>query len=208
MPNFHESETPYSADDQAPIDTDEDYLATRPLIPYCQYLAETAFDSPAKTTRLKTILFLQGSPFYDLTLAESRLEKIEILFYELAIVLGRLGRHEKALRLLALRLGDSVSAETYCTQGGEVLPQKIARAMVRNIKSLEPWAVLGEIGRRRKQTIGGEEREILVMELLKVYMSEGEGAARQTAALLNAQALHLDATQVSAGIINGIGLVE
>lgn len=38
---------------------------------------------------------------------------------------------------------------------------------------LEPWVALGEVGRRRKGTIEGEQRENLVMTLLKVYMEDG-----------------------------------
>jgi hypothetical protein len=38
---------------------------------------------------MKTILFLQGSPFYDLVEAEKRLQGIDRLFYEKAIVYGR-----------------------------------------------------------------------------------------------------------------------
>jgi len=77
------------------------------------------------------------------------------------------------LKLLAVQLRDSVSAETYCTQGGEVLPPKIAKAITAKIKSLEPWATLSEIGRRRRGTIEGQLRQQLVSILLKVYMKEG-----------------------------------
>ena len=171
----------------------EEYLRTRPSLTYCQFIAETAHDSPSKTARLKTILFLQGSPFFDLKNALQRLERLEALFYERAILYGRvslflkspiqtffdgpslfqLGKHEKALKLLAVQLRDSVSAETYCTQGGEVLPPKIAQAITAKITSLEPWATLGEIGRRRRGTIEGQLRQQLVSVLLKVYMKEG-----------------------------------
>jgi hypothetical protein len=68
---------------------DDEYVKTRPNVTYCQYIAETAYDSPAKTLRMKTILFLQGSPFYDLVEAEKRLQGIDKLFYEKAIVYGR-----------------------------------------------------------------------------------------------------------------------
>ncbi|KAJ9103369.1 hypothetical protein QFC19_004468 [Naganishia cerealis] len=175
----------------------DEYVATRPGITYCQYIAETAHDSPAKTLRMKTILFLQGSPFYDLLEAEERLQGIDKLFYEKAIIYGRLGRHEKALQLLAIRMRDSVSAETYCSQGGVVVPPKIARTIGNKMADLEPWVALGEIGRRRKGTIEGEQRENLVLALLKVYMEDGSQAKKQTRDLLNAQALHLDTLQVS-----------
>lgn len=70
---------------------DDEYVKSRPNVTYCQYVAETAYDSPAKTLRMKTILFLQGSPFYDLGEAEKRLQSIDKLFYEKAIVYGRVG---------------------------------------------------------------------------------------------------------------------
>ncbi|KAJ9114999.1 hypothetical protein QFC22_005327 [Naganishia vaughanmartiniae] len=174
----------------------DEYVATRPGVTYCQYIAETAHDSPAKTLRMKTILFLQGSPFYDVVEAEERLQGIDKLFYEKAIVYGRLGRHERALQLLAIHMRDSVSAETYCSQGGVVVPPKIARTIGKKMPELEPWVALGEVGRRRKGTIEGEQRENLVMALLKVYMEDGSRAKKQTRDLLNAQALHLDTIQV------------
>jgi hypothetical protein len=58
-------------------------------VTYCQFIAETAHDSPSKTARLKTILFLQGSPVFDLKSALERLEKLGALFYERAIIYGR-----------------------------------------------------------------------------------------------------------------------
>jgi hypothetical protein len=86
---------------------------------------------------------------------------------------SQLERHEKALQLLAIRMRDSVSAETYCSQGGVVVPPKIARLIGQKMRDLESWVALGEIGRRRKGTIEGEQRENLVMALLKVYMQDG-----------------------------------
>jgi hypothetical protein len=176
---------------------DEEYIKNRPAMTYFSYFADLAQESPSKTVRLQTILFLQGSPWYDVKAVAARLERIDMLTYETAIVLGRvglhgmvtggfprsdaerchtglqLGQHPRALKLLALTLKDAVSAETYCSQGGEVLPPKIARAVVSRFRYLEPWAALGDVGRRRKGTISGEVRETLVLELLKVYMSDG-----------------------------------
>lgn len=69
--------------------TDDEYRSTRPNMTYCQFIAEMAHDSPSKTARLKTIFFLQGSPYYDLHVVEKRLDAIGRLFYERAIVYGR-----------------------------------------------------------------------------------------------------------------------
>lgn len=69
--------------------TVDEYKSSRPNMTYCQFIAETAHDIPSKAIRLKTIFFLQGSPFYDLQAAEKRLDALERLFYERAIVYGR-----------------------------------------------------------------------------------------------------------------------
>lgn len=53
------------------------------------FLAEVAPKTPIKLVRLKLLLFLQGSPFFDLNQAADRLEKIDLLKPELAVVLGR-----------------------------------------------------------------------------------------------------------------------
>lgn len=87
-----ETDLPYTSDDE--------YVKTRPGITYCQYIAETAYDSPAKTLRMKTILFLQGSPFYDLVEAEKRLQGIDKLFYEKAIVYGRVSTARSDRRIV------------------------------------------------------------------------------------------------------------
>jgi hypothetical protein len=53
------------------------------------FLAEVAPKTPIKSVRLKLLLFLQGSPFFDLTQAADRLKKLDLLKPELAVVLGR-----------------------------------------------------------------------------------------------------------------------
>jgi hypothetical protein len=57
--------------------------------PFCTFIADVAPDTPIKSLRLKLMLFLQGSPFYDLHGAADRLESVFALKYEYAIVLGR-----------------------------------------------------------------------------------------------------------------------
>lgn len=54
-----------------------------------------------------------------------------------------------------------------------MVPPKIARVIGNKMVELEAWVALGEVGRRRKGTIEGEQRENLVMTLLKVYMEDG-----------------------------------
>jgi len=61
--------------------------------PFCVFLADIAPDSPIKTLRLKLMLFLQGSPFFDLPDAARRLEAMPMLKFELAVILGRVSNH-------------------------------------------------------------------------------------------------------------------
>ena len=117
------------------------------------------------------MLFLQGSPFYDTSKAVDRLEAMVQLKTELAIVLGKQGKNKKALRLLAKDIGDFVSAQLYCTQGGEIMPPKIAHLVAGHVPELVDWATLGDVGRRRRGTV--DAKEGLVMDLLGVYMQEG-----------------------------------
>ncbi|OCF40481.1 hypothetical protein I317_05719 [Kwoniella heveanensis CBS 569] len=165
--------------------------------PFPIFLAEIAPDTPVKRNRLKTMLFLQGSPFFDLEAAAKKLEGMELLKYELAIIYGRLAKHRKSLSLLALTIGDSISAQTYCTTQGEIIPPKIARSTATSsrIKGMDGWATLGEVGRRKKE-VKEDEMRGLVKELLGVYMSDSKGTSKQAAALLNAQSVHLDVLEV------------
>lgn len=72
---------------------DAEYRLLSDPQPYCIFLAEVAPKTPIKTVRLKLLLFLQGSPFFDLAQAADRLRKIELLKPELAVVLGRVSYH-------------------------------------------------------------------------------------------------------------------
>ncbi len=65
--------------------------------PFCTFVAEVAPNTPIKNLRLKLMLFLQGSPFYDLQAAATRLESLAALRFEYAIVLGRVSGIETAL---------------------------------------------------------------------------------------------------------------
>ncbi|KAK4683924.1 hypothetical protein P7C73_g6284, partial [Tremellales sp. Uapishka_1] len=169
--------------------------------PFCIFFSEIAPATPIKKYRLKLMLFLQGSPFYDLENVVKRLEATEMapLKMELAIVLGRLGRHRQALQLLARDLADSTSAQTYCTTNGEVIPSKIARWIARIVPDLQlqGWATLGDVGRKRKGPVDEVGQKRLIMELLGAYMIDGKETTKQTAELLNAQSVHLDVLETS-----------
>jgi len=136
-------------------------------------LADIAPDTPIKTLRLKLILFLQGSPFYDLNAAASSLESLAQLTTELAVVLGRQGKNKRALKLLARDIGDFVSAQAYCTQGGEIVPPRVAHLVASHVPELVGWATLGDVGRKRRGTVDAKVQEGLVLDLLGVYMQDG-----------------------------------
>lgn len=56
---------------------------------FIYFFARLAPDTPIKRLRLKLAFFLHGSPFYDIAQAEQRLEGMEQLVYEKAIVYGK-----------------------------------------------------------------------------------------------------------------------
>ncbi|RSH83741.1 hypothetical protein EHS25_005356 [Saitozyma podzolica] len=154
--------------------------------PFCVFVADVAPDTPIKSLRLKLMLFLQGSPFYDLQRAASRLEGIDPLKPELAIVLGRspTDPREGSRRL---GIGPDV---LYLRRGGH--PPKVGRRVARKVPAMEPWAALGEVGRRKRTVVEEGTQTGLVMELLGVYMRDGASTSKEAAALLNAQSIHLD----------------
>lgn len=182
---------------------------------YVEFFTEVAPHTPFKTLRLKLMLFLQGSAHYDLESASSRLDNLKPLVTERAIVFGRLGRDAAALQLLARDLPDPVSAQTYCTQGGEILPRKVARTIAQREPDLAPWTTFE--GRKRRGTVDSETQTRLVKELLRAYMKDDRAAradsaeagpsdmasakamsvtTARAAELLAAQGVHLDVLEI------------
>jgi hypothetical protein len=159
---------------------------------YAEFFAEVAPPTPFKTLRLKLMLFLQNAG-YDLEAASERLEKIGVLVTERAIVLGRLNRHTEALKLLAQDLPDTVSAQTYCTLGGEIIPPKVAKVITKHEPGLAGWVALSSS--RRSGTVDAATQHRLIVELLRAYMRDSAGSAR-SANLLSAQGVHLDVDEV------------
>ncbi|KAF7363500.1 hypothetical protein MSAN_01006200 [Mycena sanguinolenta] len=149
------------------------------------YFAKFTPDSPSKLVRLKTVLFLQGSSLYDAELVRERLLPVSkrVLSLELAI----LGNHRAALSALVNDLHDSLSAEAYCTLGGDVVPGK--------------FGPLGSAARADKKAVDAKDedlvkRKVLLKILLEVYMSDQEASAERAAHLVNSQAMNLDVTDV------------
>ncbi|KAG8884781.1 hypothetical protein FRB97_003302 [Tulasnella sp. 331] len=180
-------------------------------IPFLGYISYATV--PSTVTRVKLGLLLQGSTGYDLGATLEHLEKEDLqddFAFEKAILNGRLGNHRAALSILVQTLHDSISAEAYCTLGGDVISSKIALAVGKQLR-IEPWANLvvsggatGIPGRPKGQAANGgpkvsvpdEKRRELLKILMEVYMAGGRETSKETAHLLNAQAVNLDVLDV------------
>jgi vacuolar protein sorting-associated protein 3 len=94
-----------------------------------------------------------------------------------------MGNHRDALQILVHELKDAVSAEIYCTLGGEVIPIKVARS-IGDSYGLQQWAatlfgstgVVAKSGTRpqpiaRQKTVSEDAKKELLKVLLEVYMS-------------------------------------
>ncbi|GJE85460.1 hypothetical protein PsYK624_015390 [Phanerochaete sordida] len=186
------------------------YTSGKVDVPFLSYFASTTPDSDSKRTRLRTALFLQGSKLYDPEPIRQKLEQHDqkkMLSLEIAVVLGKLGRHREALGTLVLDLHDSASAEIYCTLGGAVISPKAAHALGERF-NLQAWASLitplplanKATPLEREKTVDDGLKKELTKILLGVYMSGGEAMAERTAALLSAQAMNLDVDEVLATV--------
>ncbi|KLO19340.1 hypothetical protein SCHPADRAFT_935413 [Schizopora paradoxa] len=207
------------------------YVSSSSDMPFLTYFAQTTPESPHRQARLKTCLFLQGSSLYSpekvLSLLQdtSRHQGADLLRFELAILFAKLGRHEDAIQQLVRGVGDAVSAEAYCTTGGNVVTGRVAM-QVGDMAGLKDWASLvtgiapslagasstmsSTAGRGtplarsnnfssssgKQKVVDEETRAELLKVLLRVYMSGGEATARRTTRLLNSQAINLDVVDV------------
>ncbi|KIJ36750.1 hypothetical protein M422DRAFT_178931 [Sphaerobolus stellatus SS14] len=156
-------------------------------------------------TRCRAALFFQGSAYYDVSSIRDRLLPWkESLSFEVAIVDGKLGRHDEALRLLVHNLRDTTCADAYCALGGCAISPRVAQSVGERL-DLQQWADLVVSGLSRKTTgakaaVKQEELEEtkgqLLRVLLEVYMSGGQATEAHTARLLNTQGGNLDVLDV------------
>jgi hypothetical protein len=130
-----EPEVPFVNHSTSAPDPDEEYISKRPSVTYFTYFADLAQESPSKTVRLQTILFLQGSAFYDINAVADRLERIELLTYETAIVLGRVrGDKSDGSSLSDLRISVPRCSAWQAFQGTQVVSSDLeGRCLGRNI---------------------------------------------------------------------------
>ncbi|KAH8108778.1 hypothetical protein DFH11DRAFT_1710480 [Phellopilus nigrolimitatus] len=189
------------------------YASSHNDTPFFMYFASTTPESESRNTRLQTALLLQGSCLYDVEKVLMRIqEHKKVLRLEMAILYGKLGRHEEAISTLVRDIHDPTSAESYCTLGGDVIPGKVAWAVGERC-GLQRWAALvtgiapalglgstagstaSAASARTKTADEGTRRELLKV-LLSVYMAGGESTMGRTSRLLNSQAINLDVLDV------------
>ncbi|THH03162.1 hypothetical protein EW145_g6477 [Phellinidium pouzarii] len=189
------------------------YASSHNDTPFLMYFASTTPESDSRNLRLKTVFLLQGSVLYDVERVLERIQEHKnILRLEMAILYGKLGRHEEAISTLVRDIHDPSSAESYCTLGGDVIPGRVALTVGERC-GLQRWAALvsgiapalglGPSGGsavstaslRTKVTDENTRRELLNV-LLRVYMSGGESTMGRTSRLLNSQSVNLDVLDV------------
>jgi hypothetical protein len=137
------------------------------------------------------MFFLQGSDLYDLPPVRRKLDKDEAvsLNFERAIVDGKvcgdlqgpirpvadvhaqLQNHRQALTTL-VNLRDSVSAETYCTLGGTLIPLRTAQSITEEL-GIPLW--ITPLAARKIEVAESKKKELLKI-LMEVYMSGGSVA--------------------------------
>ncbi|KAF9073468.1 hypothetical protein BDP27DRAFT_1445084 [Rhodocollybia butyracea] len=205
--------------------------STTPL-PFVSYFASTTPDSPSKRARIKTLLFLQTSGLYDASIIKEKIlgvlattsegagsssgskakHKPLILGLELAILESKLGNHHAVLECLVRDVGDSASAEAYCTSGidREVIPARIRRTITESTEGLNDWKdTVIAVGKTGTEQAGLTNDGLLKM-LLEVLMvvsdadKEASSGSRselqphqiQVSRLLDSQGVHLDVCDV------------
>lgn len=93
---------------------------------------------------------------------------------------------------LLVELGDSISAEAYCTLGGDVIPGKVA-LQVAEIAHLEEWARLVAApskGPKRSKTLDHGRTKALLRILMEVYTHGGRSVFKDSLAVSDEMLIH------------------
>lgn len=146
--------------------------------------------------RLKLMALLQGSTVLDIEKVEGVLQELPILAYEQAIVLGKKQNDTAALELLAIKLRDTNSAETYCSRDRK--PLSLVALQSIEIAEFKVYTTFVSRSLKRKGASTKTDQLNLLKTLLHVYMEKGVGNEFQIAAthLLNTQAIHLSPKEI------------
>ncbi|KAF6764428.1 hypothetical protein DFP72DRAFT_871830 [Ephemerocybe angulata] len=181
---------------------------------FLTHFAATTPDSPSKRSRLRAILFLSGSQFYDPASLKERIRvsgRSKLLALECAVLEGKLGNHKSALTTLACELKDAFSAEAYCALGGEVIPLKVAISTAEGM-GLREWiealfpgqstkgsSAAAKSQVERSRSVDDEMKRYLLRLLLEVYLGDESPISTERAGhLINSQAMNLDLSTVLA----------
>ncbi|KAJ3808185.1 hypothetical protein F5876DRAFT_78971 [Lentinula aff. lateritia] len=170
-------------------------VTTSTPLPFISYFASTTPDSPSKRARLKTLIFLQLSGLYDMSVVKERILSVSdehsktakgkhkpLLSLELAVLESKLGNHRAVLECLVREVGDAVSAEAYCTgnngpgSNGErqVIPTRLCRSIAENTEGLSNWKGVVIATTKEASEEKGVANGTLLRMLLEVYMRIGD----------------------------------
>ncbi|CAG8578176.1 17554_t:CDS:10, partial [Acaulospora colombiana] len=154
---------------------------------YLSFLNGQPTDDTLSQARTKLMTFMQTSTRLNAEEVLTKLKEIEVLKAELAIVFGKLGQHETALRILINDLKDYRGAEIYCLHAGRMI------GMIN--KSTSKKYIDKKISEEKSQFA---TRRDLFLTLLKVYleMENRDEIVDIIIHLLNTQAVYMDIMEV------------
>ncbi|KZO91652.1 hypothetical protein CALVIDRAFT_340783 [Calocera viscosa TUFC12733] len=182
----------------------EQYLKEAPRISFLTFFGRSNLPTQELKARLKLALFLQASTLYDVVGLTAEFQKYPMLKVEGAILAAKSGDHRTVIETLANGLHDFTSAQSYCTSGGEIISPQVAQAATAPFDDLKPLATYlcdgGSAGKGKKVSVPEDAKKDLLGILVQVQMAGGERMAKQTATLLNAQAVYFDMFETLADI--------
>ncbi|KAG8821387.1 hypothetical protein FRC19_007855 [Serendipita sp. 401] len=175
-----------------------------------------------RTSGIELDFMLQGSSKYDMEAVRRRLRIAgrgidKMLALEMAILEAKCGNHKSTLSILVNDLQDFLTAEAYCAMGGgRVITPKLA-VVIGDRLNLSHWAAqvlalekdLPHSIRRQgsgsntpnfmdiNESHNTQQSTELTRMLLEVYMGVGQAKAKEASMLLNAQAVKLDAEEIT-----------
>ncbi|KAJ3034718.1 transforming growth factor, beta receptor associated protein 1 [Rhizophlyctis rosea] len=151
-------------------------------------------DDPLSRARAQLLEYLETSEWYSVRGVGAKVEDVERLYAERAVLQGEMGNHEAVLRLLVENVGDHVGAERYCVRAPAV-PRVVRRGSgtgrggVASVRSSGAGWAEGEQDALRRS---------LIFMLLRLYMGVKHPDVNVTHVIriLNTYAGDLDVLQV------------
>ncbi|EJU00542.1 hypothetical protein DACRYDRAFT_80745 [Dacryopinax primogenitus] len=182
----------------------DQYRKEAPRISFLTFFGRSNLPTQEIKARLKLALFLQASTLYDVVGLTVELQKHAVLKTEGAVLAAKSADHRTVIETLVNDLQDFTSAQAYCTSGGEVISPQAASAATLPFDDLAPLATYlaegGSGGKGKTAPVPEDAKKALLGILVQVQMAGGEGMAKQTARLLNAQAVYFEMFETLADI--------